>query len=234
MNLGLYASKIQAEVLAERAVLEKAYRDYPDANLYWCMIDLAQSSNYRLTMGPERGYIRGESFFSLVKASTRPYADIRVFKEIGDAVLMCCPGFRPFFESGVLMLQATKQLAYVAGDQTYPFAIRLGVDFGVAKQLSRRHEDYLGESIDRLARIMSVRSERSKFLIGEPAYSANRKIVDEYKSICEASAPIQLQLAGGKQLTEQVIYRELILRSEAIPEFSDYFVEWKRGSIQHS
>lgn len=43
------------------------------------------------------------------------------------------------------MLQAAKQLAYVAGDSTYPFAIRLGIDYGVAKQLSRRHEDYLGE-----------------------------------------------------------------------------------------
>ncbi|MGH8605428.1 MAG: hypothetical protein ACREXR_22360 [Gammaproteobacteria bacterium] len=49
MTVGLYASKIQAEVLAERSVLEKAYRDYPDANLYWCMIDLAQSSNFRLS-----------------------------------------------------------------------------------------------------------------------------------------------------------------------------------------
>jgi hypothetical protein len=231
MNVGLYASKIQAEVLADRAALEKAYRDYPDANLYWCMVDLAQSSNYRLAMGPERGYIRGESFFSLVKAATRPYADIRVFKEIGDAVLMCCTGFRPLLESGILMLQATKQLAHVAGDQTYPFAIRMGMDFGIAKKLSRRHEDYLGESIDRLARIMSVRSASANFLVGEPAFSNNRKIVDEYKSICTASPPVQLQLTGGKQLTEQVIYRELILKPDTLSEFSDYFTEWKRGTI---
>jgi hypothetical protein len=66
MTIGLYASKIQAEVLAEREVLEKAYRDYPDANLYWCMVDLAKSSNYRLAIGPERGYVRGETFFSLI------------------------------------------------------------------------------------------------------------------------------------------------------------------------
>jgi hypothetical protein len=234
MNLGLYASKIQAEVLAERAVLEKAYRDYPDANLYWCMVDLAQSSNYRLSMGPERGYIRGESFFALVKAATRPYADIRVFKEIGDAVLMCCSSFRPLLESGILMLQATKQLAHVAGDKTYPFALRLGVDFGVAKQLSRRHEDYLGESIDRLARIMSVRSGRSDFLVGEDAYTPNRKIAEEYKAICKVSAPIQLQLSGGKQLTEQVIYRELEIDAISVSEFSDFFNEWRKGAPQRA
>lgn len=232
MTVGLYASKIQAEVLAERDVLAKAYRDYPDADLYWCMVDLAQSSNYRLHFGPEKGYIRGESFFSLVNASIRPYAELRVIKEIGDAVLICSRGFRPLLESGILMLQAAKQLAYVAGDPTYPFAIRVGVDFGVAKKLTRRHEDYLGEPIDRLARIMTVRSNTSNFLISENAFDQNRKWIDEYKSICEASIPLQLKLAGGKQLMEQVIYRELLLNAETVSSFSDYFTEWKKGAVQ--
>lgn len=231
MSVGLYTSKIQAEVLAEREVLKKAYRDYPDANLYWCMVDLAQSSNYRLSHGPELGYIRGESFFALIKASTRPYAEIRVIKEIGDAVLMCSIGFRPLLEAGILLLQATKQLAFVAGDQTYPFAIRLGVDFGVAKQLSRRHEDYLGEPIDRLARIMTVRSQTSSFLIGENAYAQNRKIVEEYRAICQVSGPLQLQLPGGKQLNEEVIYRELLSTSSELSNFTDYFTEWRKGTI---
>src|SRR4051812_42963113 len=123
MSYGLYASKIQAEVLAVRDSLAKAYRDYPDSNLYFCMVDLVQSSNYRLTKGPELGYIRGESFFALVDAATRPYADIHRFKEIGDAVLMFCPEFRQLLEAGLLMSQASRQLAFVAGDQTYPFAI---------------------------------------------------------------------------------------------------------------
>lgn len=230
MTIGLYATKIQAEVLAERDALEKAYRDYPDANLYWCMVDLAQSSNYRLSHGPEKGYIRGESFFSLIRASIRPYADVRVIKEIGDAVIICAQGFRPLLESGILMLQAAKQLAHVAGDEIYPFAIRLGIDFGVAKQLSRRNEDYLGESIDRLARIMTVRSANSDFLVSESAYAQNRKILDEYGSICNYSGPLQLQLSGGKQLTELVIYRELSLNAEHISGYSDYFTEWKKNS----
>ena len=157
MSVGLYASKIQAEVLSARDVLAKAYRDYPDSDAYWCMVDLAQSSNYRLNQGPEKGYIRGESFFSLINASIRPYAEIRVIKEIGDAVLIRSLGFRPVLEAAMLMLQAAKQLAFVAGDETYPFAIRLAIDFGAAKKISRPHEDYLGEPIDRLARIMALR-----------------------------------------------------------------------------
>lgn len=229
MNLGLYASKIQAEVLAERAALDKAYRDYPDANHCWCLVDLVQSSNYRLDKGPERGYIRGESFFALVKAATRPYVTVRIFKEIGDAVLMYCPTFRPLLESGTLLIQAAKQLAYVAGDRSYPFAVRLGIESGVAKRLSRRHEDYLGEPIDRLARIMTVRSEKSDFLIGESAFDPHRKILDEYRRILEVSPPMQLKLTGGKVLNEQVYYREVYLNEDHLAEFSDYFFEWQRG-----
>jgi hypothetical protein len=232
MTIGLYASMIQAEVLAERESLEKSYRHYPDANLHWCMVDLAQSSNYRLSRGPELGYIRGESFFALAAASTRPYAGVRIIKELGDAVLICSPGIRPLLEAGILMLQATRQLAHVAGDETYPFAIRLGIDYGVAKQLLRRHEDYLGEPIDRLARIMTVRSETSSFLVSENAFGPNRKILEEYSAICEVSAPIQLHLAGGKELAEQVIYREMHLRLNGISNFKEYFVDWKRGAGQ--
>ena len=230
MSIGLYASKIQSEILAERDTLAKAYRDYPDSNLYFCMVDLAQSSNYRITKGPERGYIRGESFFTLIAAATRPYTEIRVFKEIGDAVLMCCTEFRPLLEAGLLMTRAARQLAFVAGDETFPFALRLGIDFGVAKRLTRRHEDYLGECIDRLARIMSVRSDRTNFVLSEKAFDPNRKILDEYAALCEASGPLQLQLSGGKQLYEQVIYREVLPKTEASSEFSDYFVQWRRAT----
>jgi len=230
MSIGLYASKIQSEVLAERDSLAKAYRSYPDANLYFCMVDLAQSSNYRITKGPEAGYIRGESFFSLIAAAARPYPEIRIFKEIGDAALMCCAEFRPLLETGLLISRAARQLAFVAGDETFPFALRLGIDFGVAKRLTRRHEDYLGECIDRLARIMSVRSERTNFVVGEKAFDPNKKLLDEYTRLCEASGPLQLQLGGGKQLHEQVIYREILTRSDAPSDFADYFVRWRAST----
>ncbi|MDX2219372.1 MAG: hypothetical protein SF172_10145 [Burkholderiales bacterium] len=228
MSFALYASKIQSEVLAQRDGAARAYRDYPDSNLYFCMVDLAQSSNYRIANGPELGYIRGESFFTSVVAATRPYASVRVFKEIGDAVIMCCPEMRPLLEVGLLLSQVARQLAFVAGDQSYPFAIRLGIEFGVAKRLDRRHEDYLGECVDRLARIMSIRSERTNFLLGEQAFDLNRKLLMEYASLCTPSGPLQLGLPEGKRLQEQVIYRELLPQLGPLPEFNDFFVAWKK------
>jgi hypothetical protein len=231
MSFSLYASKIQSEVLSEQDNLIRSYRDYPDEDLYFCMVDLAQSSNYRLMKGPEKGYIRGESFFTLVAAATRPYSEIRVFKEIGDAVLMCCTGFRPLLEAGLLMCQASKQLAFVAGDSVYPFEIRLGIDSGIAKQLKRRDEDYLGECIDRLARIMTVRSEQSNFILGEKAFDSNRKIIDEYCALCMPSGPLQLKLESEKILHELVIYRELVIGANAETDFKDFFIKWRKTSI---
>jgi hypothetical protein len=227
MSFALFASKVQSEVLSERDSLAKAYRLYPDANLYFCMIDLVQSSNFRVAKGPELGYIRGESFFTLVSSATRPYANIRIFKEIGDAVLISCSEFRPLLEACLLMSQSAKQLAFVAGDASFPFSIRIGIDFGVAKRLSRRHEDYLGECIDRLARLMSVRSQRTNFIVSEQAYEINRRIIDEYRLLCEVSSPLQLKLPESKQLYETVVYREIIPANDPTSEFNDYFIAWR-------
>jgi len=228
MSFGLYTSKIQSEVLSKSDALDKAYQEYPDANLYFCMVDLANSSNYRLSYGPEHGYVRGESFFSLVRSATRRYVNMRIIKEIGDASLICCDELRPLLEAGLLMTHAARQLAFIGNNSTYPFEIRLGIDFGVVKKISRLQEDYLGECIDRLARIMTVRSTQTNFLISEQAFSHNRSIVHQYEALCTPSGPIQLKFPAGKQINDRVIYRELYLNIDGLTDFSEYFVQWRR------
>lgn len=231
MSVGLYVARIAAEVLAKNETAARAYREFPDVSMHWCMVDLVGSSNFRLSQGPERGYIRGESFFSLVEAAIRPYGDIRVFKEIGDAALICSGSLRPLLEACVLMRMAARQLAPLAPSADYPFNVRMGIDFGVAKKLARPNEDYLGESIDRLARIMTVRSERSNVLIGEKAYKHNEAMLSsEYAELCSFSEPLHLQLPSEKQLSEPVIYRETLLDDESAPYFSNFFSEWKKST----
>lgn len=226
MSLDLYASKVQAEVLARRDGSKMDYRGHPDSNLYFCMVDLVQSSNYRISAGPESGFIRGESFFTLVAAASRPYTDIVVFKEIGDAVLMSCPQIRPLLEAGILMDRAARQLAFVAGNDEFPFSIRLGIDFGVAKRLRRRGDDYLGECIDRLARIMTVRSETSNFVLSEQAFDPNRGIIEEYRALYEITEPFQLAVTPGKRLKGQVIYRFLVPTAGSPADYNEYFIPW--------
>lgn len=230
MTTGLYATKVVGEVLAEREILRKSYRDNPDESLHWMIADLVKSSDFRLTRGPERGYIRGEEFFALVRAARRPYGDIRLIKEIGDAVLLCCQGLRPLLEVGVLMVLAARQLAYTADEKTYPFDVRIGFDFGLTKRLSgRENEDYLGEVIDRLARIMTLKPEAHKLLIGERAHDLNQKLFAEYGKSFTVSGPLALDLPPEKQLVEPVVYREITIDPGGASEFSDRFSEWKKA-----
>lgn len=231
MSVDLYAAKVVSEVHAERQALEMTYRDFPDANLYFMMVDLVQSTNYRLRHGPERGCIRGESFFSLVQAVVRPYAEIRIFKEMGDAVLACCPSLRPLLESAVLMEYACRQLTFSSDDPEIPFSVRTGIDFGVAKRLSRRAEDYLGVAIDRLSRIMTVRSDTSRFLISEDVYTINSMEIDQYKPLLSVSTPLKLELSASKSVSTPIIYREISFPRRDSP-YTDYFVAWRHSTLQ--
>ena len=228
MSIELYATKIVAEVLADRANLEFAYRNSPDDNLYFMMIDLVQSTNYRIKNGPERGYIRNESFFTLVRSAMRPYGSITRIKEMGDATLVCCPRLLPLFESAVLIDHAAQQINSMSDDPSIPFEIRMGIDFGVARKLSRRVEDYLGSSIDRLSRIMSAKSQRTSLLIEDRAYGINKKEIEQYAAIASPSEPLSLSLPTSKALSEPVIYREIVLQKQTAKPFVDYFVEWQR------
>jgi hypothetical protein len=230
MSVDLYATKIVGEVLAEHQNLEFAYRNSPDDNLYFMMIDLVQSTNYRLKNGPERGYIRNEYFFTLVRSAMRPYTAITRIKEMGDAVLVSCPRLQPLFESAVLMDHAARKLNSASDDPTIPFAIRMGIDFGVARKLSRRVEDYLGTVIDRLSRIMAAKSERTSLLVEERAFDINRRELEQYAPIAMPSEPISLSLPSSKLVTEPIIYREILLRQATEKPFADYFVEWRRLS----
>jgi len=230
MSVGLYVARLAAEVLAKNEAAVRAYREFPDVTMHWCMVDLVGSSNFRLTQGPERGYIRGENFLSLVAAAIRPYGDVRIVKEIGDAALLCSGSVRPLLEACTLMKLAADQLAPLAPSADLPFGIRMGIDFGVAKRLARPNEDYLGESIDRLARIMTIRSERATILIGEKAFKHNeRMLITEYADLCSFSHPLHLHLPPEKELSEQVIYREVLLSQEKAPYFEGYFSEWKKA-----
>jgi len=227
MNVAFYATKIQAQVMKEREQTEYAYERYADATLFWCFVDLVESSNFRIVHGPKEGYVRGETFFSLVNAVIAPCPDIRVVKEIGDATFLAAPSFRPLLESVVLIDQAARQLAAVAATTEFPFDIRAAIGFGPAKRLTRPHEDFLGTPIDQLARIMTVRSETAKLFLHEHAYAPSVEILREYQTFLQVGEPDMVTAASSKHMLRPVFYRELKVNREALVEFRDHFVPWR-------
>jgi len=232
MRLDFYTTTIQANVVKERDHLESAYDRYPDATRFWCFIDLVSSSNYRICRGPKEGYIRSETFFSLIRNVITPCDDIHYINEIGDAVLLSSASFRPMFECLVLIDQVARQMASLFGDERYPFAIRGAIGFGTAKRLVRLNEAFVGTSIDLLSRIMSVRSDAINLYLHEDAYRSSREIVGEYSDFISLSEPKMLSQDVSKGILVDVCYREINVDSEELLRFQEFFIPWRDAAMK--
>lgn len=231
MNVAFYSAKIQSQVMRHRENIEYAYERYPDATRFWAMIDLVGSSNYRLLNGPGKGYVRGETFFSLVNEVITPYPAIELIKEIGDASLLSADSLRPLLESLILADQVARQMRLVAGDEQFPFAIRAGIGYGPAKRLNRPHkpQDYLGSPLDQLARILGIRSSDANLLVHEAAYQSQESIVAEYADFLSVSGSKALSGTESKGMLQPVYYRELKIDHPALQEFRNHFNPWREA-----
>ena len=227
MKLNFIVTRLYAAILEDQEKIENLYLSLPNDEKFWCIIDLVNSSNYRLLKGARLGYIRGETFFNIVKKVIYKCNQIRLIKEIGDSVLLASDSIRPLLESCILMYKIALDIKKNQPEELYPFDIRIGVSFGIAKKLIREHEDFLGSPIDQLARIMNIRSETTNMYVQEQVYSNNFKIIEEYSSFLCVSPPIKLLSKGSKDMIENIFYRELIIDWEKFLEFNDYFTNWR-------
>lgn len=231
MNVGFYAAKIQAQVMRYRENIEYAYERFPDTTKFWALIDLVGSSNYRILKGPGKGYVRGETFFSLVNEVITPYPEIELLKEIGDASLLSADSLRPLLESLVLADQVALQMRLLAGDEQFPFAIRAGISYGPVKKLNRPHKptDYLGSPLDQLARILGIRSSDANLFIHEAACQAQESILAEYSEFLSISGTKSLSGQESKGMLQPVYYRELKVERGELREFRKHFVPWREA-----
>lgn len=232
MNVGFYATKIQALVMEEREDIESAYDRHSESTLFWSFVDLAESSNYRLANGPKMGYVRSETFFSLIKVAIGASADVRLVKEIGDEVFLCSASFRRLFESLLLIDQTTQQLSAIAGTQQFPFEVRACIGFGPAKRLMRPTDDFVGTCIDQLSRLMKVSAKRSRILLHEDAYTPSADVLREYDSVVQIGESKMVSSDESKNILKPIYYRECVINRAALVEFREHFVPWKRDSAE--
>lgn len=226
MYFNFYVTRTHADVMRQREDFEAAYERYPDATMFWAFCDLVNSSNYRIANGPKAGYIRGETFFALINATISWAADVRLIKEIGDAVLLTGTTFRPLFESLALSSAVAREIGNVESSTQYPFGLRAALGFGPAKRLMRRHEDFIGNPIDGLSRLMSMKSPTADLLISEDAYQPSAEILAEYP-FATVSESKMLPEAQSKGMLKSVFYREIKLDYRAASDFRDHFTGWR-------
>jgi hypothetical protein len=206
----------------------KDYSSFTDDTKFWCMIDLVNSSNYRLLKGPKLGYVRAAAFFSVVQNVISYNNKIRLIKEMGDAVLLNSDGIRPLLEGIVLINQVVYNMKVTKPQEIYPFEVRCGISFGTVKKLFRANEDFLGSSIDELARIMGIRSSTSNIYIQEEAFRNGDKIIEEYNSFLSVSDSKKLLPKESKNMIKDIFYREANVNLEKLLKHSDDFVDWRK------
>lgn len=227
MRLEYTTIAIQAAITRERETLEAAYERLPDVAQFWAMTDLAQSSNFRLLKGPKEGYVRAETFFALVRDVVAPCGDVHLLKEIGDATFLTSKGLRPLLECAVLMDQITSQVAAIAGTDEVPFAVRTAIGFGTAKRIVRHQEDFLGHAIDRLARIMGVRSKTASIFLDDEAYRTSGEIIPEYEEFLKVSESMLLPAELTKGMIHSVYYREIQVDRKKLIACEKNFIPWR-------
>ncbi len=227
LNFKLALAKIQAQVQKEREAREESYKNYPDINRYFAFVDLASSSNYRVANGSEKGYLRAEVFFSIIRSSIASCPEVSVLKEIGDEALLVSSEFRVLIESLIIINQVVKEMELVAGSQRYPLEVRMAIGGGIVKKLKRPNEDYIGKSVDQLARIMGIRSDLSNFLIHENLYSSSgiSDIIKEYDFL-EVSDQLPISEEQSKNALEKIYYREFYIDRNSISEYRKNFKYW--------
>lgn len=205
---------------------EAAYDRQSETTRYWCFIDLAQSTNYRLVHGPREGYVRGETFFSLVRTTLAACSEVSLIKEIGDCVFLCSGSFRPLFETVLLVDLAASLLANIASTTQFPFAVRAGIAFGPAKRLVRGHEDFLGSPIDLLSRIMSVRAEGSTVLLHGDVIKDTAEILKEYEPHVRIGEQSAVSAKESKGALKAVYYRPVLVDRKGLGESRRCFGPW--------
>ena len=151
---------------------------------------------------------------------------MQLVKEIGDEVFLVCPYLRPLFESVVLVDQTARQLDAVAGESNFPFAVRAAIGHGPVKRLNRALPDFLGSPIDQVARLMSVRPEKTNLLIHEDAYRNAGDVLEEYSDFSSFSDPTPLKADKSKDMIKHVLYREVYIDHSSILAFRKHFVQW--------
>lgn len=192
MNIDLYSTILQANVVAERDEHARIF-DRLGAVQLWCgLVGLADSQSFRLARGPREGFIRDETFLSLLRHVINPCTDVRWIRRVGEAILLVSSELRPILECLLLADQVVTRMAVLASDENFPFAMRGAIHAGPLRRLGRPPEDYVGGPINTLAKVFSIQTSAGLFLRTEDAESAATALADYQDFLACSPAALEL------------------------------------------
>jgi hypothetical protein len=181
---------------------QSAHSEYQSLMLrtgYWMMIDLKGSATYRQRYGSENSFKRAVVFARLIRELSAEETEFKVFKELGDGLLISALEFRPALEL-IVLLDAVREYwnTEVLRDISHPsLDSRAAVTYGDAHVLG---EDYLGSPIDNVTRLSAYRSDDDTSIAVVSADVRERVETD-----CERDYPF---LRFGENRSGKALFKE--------------------------
>lgn len=231
LETGFIVAQIETKLWTIREQKHAEFRILPQVDRYLCFIDLAQSSNCRIIEGSKVGFIRTETFFSIIKEVIKPCPSVSLIKEIGDEVFIASDEFQPLLECVLLILAVAKKIETDAGTDRFPFRLRCVIGAGAVKKLNRQADDFLGTPIDQLARLMGVRVDDTNFLLHDTTdlfRPGNVEVLKAFESILRVAEHNEyISAEASKNMAAKVYYKRAYLDTDKLKNWRDNFMHWR-------
>ncbi|MBD8207788.1 hypothetical protein IFU08_12390 [Microbacterium sp. CFBP 8790] len=146
-----------AQALDDERTARASYAESPTSSAHWILVDLRASGRYRVTARDEAAFTRARMLVDVVTRISEPYGDrVRIFKEMGDAVLLCSSDPRCALEILVLLNLVDRhwRIEYHSDSSFPPLEYRAYWTFGDATEFAG---DYYGVPLDILGRISAFK-----------------------------------------------------------------------------
>ena len=180
MTIDLLQAKLYSNISNHRSNAEGQLRSLRTVERFVILLDLFSSTNHRFFRGAEDAYVRAEVFFGLARDVFGYTASITVAKELGDGILAIAVDGSEALEACLVIKRMERFIRNEYADELFPFRIHTGIGFGKLKQLNRPAEDFLGEAIDELAKILGQSDKGDCIIVSRPCYEMLKENIDKF------------------------------------------------------
>jgi len=221
-------------LVAAHESFERALHEYEEAQgvaAFWMMCDLRSSAKFRIASGEQAAFVRAFGFVEICRRLGSYFSDVQVFKELGDAVLVRATDARELLEFLVL-LDLTGAYARVdeERDPRYPsLSMRSAITFGTAFKVGA---DYLGQPIDRLARVSGFKqlSDNTLAVLDSAARAQFIRLLEEYPYV-DLSDSMQVPAELLKEGEPTFRLHLLEVNRTAAADSRDFFARVRRSIV---
>lgn len=226
MNIKIIEAKLYSKLTQNNEIVENQILSTPEDNRVVILLDLKSSTNHRFHRGPIEAYKRTEMFYHLVQNVFGSAKSINIIKELGDGILAIGTDEIEALEACLLTKKLETMVSKMYSDSIFPFSIKVGIGFGQLKRLDRFREDFLGEPIDELSKILSEKSDPNSILLSRPYYEEIKELLTGYNFLSIENIKFWKDEGNGI-VHDPIDYYPVHIDFDAMSDHEEHFLPWE-------